>query len=391
MIKPGESVRLVFAGGGTGGHLYPAVAIADCLAKLLSEKYKVDIHFVGTIRGIEYRVKEQIGYPLHLIQMQGIARALTLRNLLVPFVVALGLLQSLRLMTQLSPHLVIGTGGYVSWPVLQAASMKGISTVIQEQNSFPGIATRRLAGKAKAVYLGFDDARAHLTPSANCLLTGNPVRTSLRSADRAEALSTFKLDPAKKTILVFGGSQGAHAINEAVLSGLLNKKIPANYQLLWLTGKRDYTEVHARAGDMAASHALFPFEHRMNLVYAAADIAIARAGALTLAELEMCAVPAILVPFPHAAGDHQRKNAKSYAALGFAEVIYETALSQTDLLSRAVDLNQSGRAEAMRVAIKARHTDQLPAVEIIARDILLRLEIETSTMPRYTQEHYGNA
>jgi UDP-N-acetylglucosamine--N-acetylmuramyl-(pentapeptide) pyrophosphoryl-undecaprenol N-acetylglucosamine transferase len=391
VIKPGESVRLVFAGGGTGGHLYPAIAIADCLAELLREKYQVDIHFVGTKRGIEYRVKDQIGYPLHLIQMQGIVRALTLRNLLVPFVVALGLSQSLRLMAQLSPHLVIGTGGYVSWPVLKAASLKGIPTVIQEQNSFPGIATRRLAGKAKAVYLGFDDARAHLTSLANCLLTGNPVRTSLRGADRADALRVFKLDPAKTTILVFGGSQGAHAINEAVLSGLLGKKMPANYQLLWLTGKRDYMEVNARAGDMAASHALFPFEHRMNLVYAAADLAIARAGALTLAELEMCTVPAVLVPFPHAAGDHQRKNAKSYAALGFAEVIDETALPQNDLLSHAVDLCQSGRADAMRAAIKARHTGQPSAVDIIARDILSRLEIETSTMPRYSQEHYGNA
>lgn len=391
MIKPGESLRLVFAGGGTGGHLYPAIAIADRLAELLRENYKVDIHFVGTKRGIEYRVRDQIGYPLHLIQMQGIVRAFTMRNLLVPIVVALGLWQSLRLISQLSPHLVVGTGGYVSWPVLKAASMKGIPTVIQEQNSFPGIATRRLAGKAKAVYLGFDDARAHLSSSANCLLSGNPVRGSLRGADRGEALRAFKLDPAKTTILVFGGSQGAHAINEAVLSSLVGNRMPANYQLLWLTGKRVYTEVHARAGDMAASHALFPFEHRMNLVYAAADLAIARAGALTLAELEMCAVPAVLIPFPHAAGDHQRKNALSYAALGFAEIIDETALPQIDLLSKAVDLCCSGRAEAMRAAIKARRIGQLPAVDIIARDILSRLNIQSSTMPRHSEEHHDNA
>jgi UDP-N-acetylglucosamine--N-acetylmuramyl-(pentapeptide) pyrophosphoryl-undecaprenol N-acetylglucosamine transferase len=167
--------------------------------------------------------------------------------------------------------------------------------------------------------------------------------------------------------------------------------MPANYQLLWLTGKRDYTEVYARAGDMAASHALFPFEHRMNLVYAAADLAIARAGALTLAELEMCAVPAVLIPFPHAAGDHQRKNALSYAALGFAEVIDETALSQIDLLSKAVDLCRSGRAEAMRAAIKARRIGQLSAVDNIACDILSRLNIQSSTMPRYSEEHHDNA
>lgn len=390
-MKSGESVRLIFAGGGTGGHLYPALAIADRLKELISSTYKLESHFVGTRKGIEFRLQDTIGYPLHLIQMQGIARALTPRNLLVPFIVTMGLLQSMRLMKQISPHLVIGTGGYVSWPVLKAAQVKRIPTVIQEQNSFPGIATRRLAAEARAVYLGFDDARKHLPSRANCILTGNPVRSALSGADRNEAMRAFKLDPTKKTILVFGGSQGAHAINEVVLSGLLAGQVPTNYQLLWLTGKRDYTEVNARAGDMAASHALFPYEHRMNLAYAAADVAVARAGALTLAELEMCGVPAVLVPYPHAAGDHQRKNAASFAALGFAEVIDETQLGKTQILIRAMALIESGRADQMRLAISAYRSGRPAAVDLIALDILNRLGIETSTMPRHFQEHHDNS
>jgi UDP-N-acetylglucosamine--N-acetylmuramyl-(pentapeptide) pyrophosphoryl-undecaprenol N-acetylglucosamine transferase len=389
VIKSGEQIRLIFAGGGTGGHLYPALAIADRLRELLDKSGAVDIRFVGTSKGIEYRIQDKLGYPLMLIQMQGIARALTLRNLLVPFLVILGLIQSWRLIGRVAPHMVIGTGGYVSWPVLKAAQMRGIPTVIQEQNSFPGIATRRLAGKAQVVYLGFDDARKFLSASANCQLTGNPVRASLRDANRSEAIAAFNLNPNKKTILVFGGSQGAHAINEAVLRGLLADDVGENYQLLWLAGKREYTEVSARAGSKARSLALFPYEHRMHLVYAAADVAIARAGALTLAELEMCGIPAILVPYPHAAGDHQRKNAQSYATLAFATVVDETNLATAQIIRKAIGLIESGEADAMRRRIKAYRDSRPPALDLITQDILRRLGLQSTTTKQ--QEQYGNS
>ncbi len=388
-MKRGEQVRLIFAGGGTGGHLYPALAIADRLKELLSPTHDVDFHFVGTRKGIEYRIQDKLGYPLHLVKMQGIVRALTLRNLLVPFIVIIGLIQSWRLINRIAPHLVIGTGGYVSWPVLKAAQMKRVPTVIQEQNSFPGIATRRLAADAQAVYLGFDDARNYLSSGVKCRLTGNPVRTSLSSADRNEAIEAFGLNPQKKTILVFGGSQGAHAINEAVLAGLLNDDVSKDFQLLWLTGKREYTEVSTRAGSKAGSLALFPYEHRMNLVYAAADIAIARAGALTLAELEMCGLPAILVPYPHAAGDHQRKNAQSYAALGFADVIDESQLANAKIITRAIKLIESGQADTMRRKITSHRNSRPAAVDLIAQDIMQQLGLQIATSQ--LQEHHGNS
>jgi UDP-N-acetylglucosamine transferase subunit ALG13 len=160
------------------------------------------------------------------------------------------------------------------------------------------------------------------------------------------------LNPNKKTILVIGGSQGAHGVNQAVLRALLGGVLPDGYQLLWQTGKREYTEVSAAAGDKARGHTLFPFENRMDLVYAAADIAIARAGAITLAELEACALPAVLIPYPFAAGDHQRKNAEEFVRQGFAIMIDEQELASTNPVQVAVSAVSSGQAVAMRAGIR---------------------------------------
>ncbi len=364
------TARLIFAGGGTGGHLYPAIAIADKVKELLSPKMAVEIIFVGTKRGIEYRVRETLGYPLHLINIRGIARSLTLSNLAVPFLIISAMLKARSLVKSFRPHVVVGTGGYVSWPVLRAASGQKITTVLQEQNSFPGVTTRQLAPHATRIYLGFGKAAELLKTSGEMIDTGNPVRSSISKGNREEALKTFGLDPNKKTILVIGGSQGARSINQAVLQGLQNSKVPEGYQLVWQTGKRDYTEVSDAAGAKAKSHALFPFESRMELVYAAADVAIARAGAITLAELEACALPSVLIPYPHAAGDHQRKNAEEFARQGFATVIDENELGSKDPLAEAIALLGSGRAAQMRETMRQMNAKRSPAVDIIANDIV---------------------
>ncbi len=303
-----RSARVIFAGGGTGGHLYPAIAIADRLRDLLSARGGADILFVGTRHGLEYRQRETLGYPLHLINMRGLARSLSIRNLLVPLIALTALYRASRLLRKFRPDLVVGTGGYVAWPVLNRAAAQGIPTVLQEQNSFPGIVTRRASRAAQRIYLGFDGAREHLPSEANIVVTGNPVRGTIGTANRSEAIREFGLDPEKKTILILGGSQGARAINQAVLRSLIHSGLDAGYQLLWQTGKREYKDVSAAAGDKVTGRSLFPFAQRMDLVYAAADVAVARAGALTLAELIACNLPAILIPYPFAAGDHQRHN-----------------------------------------------------------------------------------
>jgi UDP-N-acetylglucosamine--N-acetylmuramyl-(pentapeptide) pyrophosphoryl-undecaprenol N-acetylglucosamine transferase len=362
--------RVVFAGGGTGGHLYPAIAIADRLRDLLAPQGGADILFVGTRHGLEYRQRESLGYPLHLINMRGLARSFSLRNLLVPLIALTALVQASRLLRKFRPDLVVGTGGYVAWPVLNRATAQGVPTVLQEQNSFPGIVTRRTCRAARRIYLGFEGAREHLPSGVDILVTGNPVRGAIGSADRSEAIREFGLDPNKKTILILGGSQGARAINQAILQSLARNSLDAGYQLLWQTGKREYKDVSATAGDKVTGRSLFPFAERMDLVYAAADMAIARAGALTLAELIACDLPAILIPYPFAAGDHQRHNASEMVARGMALMIDEKELSGKDLLKEATTLMASGSLERMRQSLAVHNRDRKPAVEIIAEDIV---------------------
>jgi UDP-N-acetylglucosamine--N-acetylmuramyl-(pentapeptide) pyrophosphoryl-undecaprenol N-acetylglucosamine transferase len=315
-------------------------------------------------------MRESLGYPLHLINVRGITRSLTLRNLLVPFILIGALVQSMLLLRKLSPDVVVGTGGYVSWPVLKVAALKKIVTVLQEQNSFPGVTTRRLAQRAERIYLGFERAREHLRTKGKIIVTGNPVRASVMNGSRSEAIKAFGLDPEKKTILVLGGSQGARTVNNAVLASLEKTQLPAEYQLLWQTGKRDYKEVTARSGRKVTGCALFPFADRMDLVYAAADLAIARAGALTLAELAACGLPSILIPYPFAAGDHQRKNAADLVDRKMAVVIDEKDLDAVDLLGEAVALHRSERFQQMKRTIAEWNQGRRPAADVIAEDIV---------------------
>ncbi len=364
------TARIVFAGGGTGGHLFPAIAIADRITQLGRGKMAVDIAFVGTKRGLEYRMRKSLGYPLYLINVRGIARSFTLKNLLLPFVLIGALVQSVLLLRKLSPDIVVGTGGYVSWPVLRVAAFRKIVSVLQEQNSFPGITTRRLAQRAERIYLGFEKAREHLRTNSRIIVSGNPVRASVVKGNQAEAVNAFGFDPEKKTILVLGGSQGARAVNDAVLASLEKRQLPDEYQLLWQTGERDYKEVAAQAGRKASRCTLFPFADRMDLVYAAADLAIARAGALTLAELIACGLPSILVPYPFAAGDHQRKNAADLAERKMAIIIDEKELDAVDLLGEAIALHRSQRFQQMKQAIAEWNRGKKSAADVIAEDII---------------------
>lgn len=377
MSKLRRTIRLLFAGGGTGGHLFPAIAIADRLKELMEPNSEVEIRFVGTKRGLEYRMKDRLGYPLSVINVRGLARAFNLKNLLVPFLFVSSLIKSGIIIDQFKPDLVVGTGGYVSLPVLKMAVLKKIATVIQEQNSYPGMATRRLASDAKSVYLGFEDARKFIHTKGDIIVTGNPVRRSVLGADRAEAYEKFGLDPNKKTVLVLGGSQGARAVNAAVLRSLCGGSFSDEIQLLWQTGKRDYKDVIANAGDKADNHSLFPFEDRMDLVYAAADIAIARAGALTLAELHACGIPAVLIPLPRAAGDHQRKNARQAVESNHAIIIDQQDLHQHDLGKAITELFDSGKADSMRQAVVQSVRNKRPAIDTIAEDVLRLLELQT--------------
>ena len=361
--------RILFAGGGTGGHLFPAIAIAERLTQMANDEFHPEIAFVGTKRGLEYRVRDTLGFPLHLINVRGLARRLTLTNLILPFIVVGALVKSYALLRRFNPQLIVGTGGYVCWPILKAAAFCKIPSVLQEQNSYPGITTRQMAAHASRIYLGFEKAAEYLPTRAKTIVTGNPVRHTILDGDRAEALKEFKLDPDKKTILILGGSQGARNVNNAILAGLQKQALPPNVQVLWQTGKRDYKDVTAAAGDKVTHGSLFPFSDRMDLVYAAADLAIARAGALTIAELVACGVPSILIPLPSAAGDHQRKNAREMAAAGVSVIIEESELEEEDPIERALQILRTDEYEQMCQATLTITRDREAAVDIIAHDI----------------------
>jgi UDP-N-acetylglucosamine--N-acetylmuramyl-(pentapeptide) pyrophosphoryl-undecaprenol N-acetylglucosamine transferase len=370
MMPSSQSIRLIFAGGGTGGHLFPAVALADRIAELAGTDCKLVIEFVGTHRGIEYRMRDRIGYPLRLVNVRGLVRSFTLTNLLVPFLVVGSLWQARSILKEVRPDLVVGTGGYVSWPILRMASAMKIPTVLQEQNSCPGIVTRKLACRAERVYLGFEAARSHITATAPMMVTGNPVRSSVSAGSREEAMTRFGLDQARRTILILGGSQGARSINQAVLKGLRTGCLGDRYQLLWQTGTADFVALTEQVGEKSERHVALAFEQRMDLAYAAADLVIARAGAITLAEIEACGKASLLIPYPFAAGDHQRHNARAYASSGIAEIIDPDELEHTDLLGRAVALLASGRTEQMIERMRQRNAGRKPAVDIIAEDII---------------------
>ncbi len=356
-------MKVLFAGGGTGGHLFPAIAIAEEVAALDAGS---KIEFVGTRYGIEYRMRNELAYPLTLIAMRGLARKVSISWIMFPIRLAVSVWQSLRILRRFKPDVVVGTGGYVAGPVIIAAAIKKIPRALQEQNSYPGLVTRQLGSKVNVVFTAYEKAEEYIPRDVSCRRLGNPIRRSLTQGDREEALKTFGLKTDRTTILILGGSQGARRINKAVLASL--DGLDDTMQVLWQCGKRDYTDVTARVDKTDFVVSLFPFSNEMDLVYAAADLAVARAGALTIAELTACGIPSILIPYPFATADHQTHNAAEVATAGAAETIADSELDSIKLLNRAADIIRSGRLNTMRDA--ARSLGRPQAATDIAREVL---------------------
>ncbi len=365
--RTAKTLRAIFAGGGTGGHLYPALAIAQALEGKHGAE-NCEFIFVGTKRGIEFRLRETLGYPLELIDVRGFVRKIHWRNALFPFVLARALWKSGQLLRSFKPHLVVGTGGYVSGPIVSRAVAGQIPTAIQEQNSYPGFTTRRLAGKVDRVYLGFDDARDHLNEKMSALTTGNPVRKEIGAVERIEGVRSFGLDPQRKTILILGGSQGAQSVNDAVLAGI--DSLSETSQILWQTGRANYDRLVQQVGAMPHVR-LFAFSEHIELAYAAADIAITRAGALTIAEMIASQTPSILVPYPFATANHQMMNALSVERRGGALIIANNELAGKNIIEEAQQTLASGRAQEMyEVLSDWSASNQQSASDMIAEDLL---------------------
>ncbi|MGD0337308.1 MAG: undecaprenyldiphospho-muramoylpentapeptide beta-N-acetylglucosaminyltransferase [Bacteroidota bacterium] len=311
-------MKVIFAGGGTGGHVFPAIAIADEVKKLDPSS---EILFVGTKERIESRLVPQKGYPFRTIWISGFRRKLSLDNLLFPLKILVSLMQSLILLKSEKPDVVVGTGGYVCGPVLYVASILEIPTVVQEQNSLPGVTTRLLSRRATEVHLMFESAVRYLKRSDNVKITGNPTREILGSISRKDALHYFGFVGSKKTLLVLGGSLGALSINNAVLRCLKDFG-NAGIQIIWQTGEQDYERVRSLTGEFPDVK-VFKFIESMEYAYAAADLTLCRAGAITIAELTRLGVPTVLIPYPYAAANHQVENAKAMVKAHAAEMIMD--------------------------------------------------------------------
>ena len=315
-----RTYKFILSGGGTGGHIYPAIAIAN---ELKSRFPDADILFVGAKDKMEMQKVPQAGYPIQGLWIAGLQRRLTFDNALFPVKLLSSLLKSRQIIKQFKPDVVIGTGGFASGPLLQMANSAGIPTVIQEQNSYPGITNKLLSKKANAICVAYEKLERFF-PKEKIVLTGNPVRQDLIEVQskRAEGLAHYNLDPNKKTILILGGSLGARRINQ-----LIEKELKffdsQNVQLLWQCGKfylDEYQKFNSENVQVMA------FIERMDLVYAAADVVISRAGASSVSELCIVGKPVIFIPSPNVAEDHQTKNAKSVADKNGAILIRESEL-----------------------------------------------------------------
>jgi UDP-N-acetylglucosamine--N-acetylmuramyl-(pentapeptide) pyrophosphoryl-undecaprenol N-acetylglucosamine transferase len=339
------ALRAIFAGGGTGGHLFPAIAIADEIKK---QQPDAEILFIGTKNKLEARVVPQKGYKFSTIWISGFRRSIAFDNLFFPLKVVVSLMQAYSIIHKFKPQVVVGTGGYVSGPVLYAATLLKIPTLIQEQNSYPGVTTRMLTAKVNEVHLTFEGSKKYLRQDDNVYVSGNPTRSDLENVSRAEALAYFGFNASeqKKTVLIFGGSLGAHSLNCAVMSSL-DGLLKNNLRVIWQTGKEDFVDAQSQCKKYPDANIwLNTFIERMDCAYAASDLVICRAGATTIAELVRLGKPSILVPYPHAAANHQVENARSVADVGAAEILYDNEVSGK-LLEATLTLFRTNRLQQM--------------------------------------------
>ncbi len=357
--------RVIVSGGGTGGHVFPALAVAHALRE---REPDMNLLFVGASGRMEMDKVPEAGYPIVGLDVAGFQRRLTAKNLVFPIKLARSLYQAWHIVRAFRPEAAIGTGGYASGPVLRIAQRLGIPTLLQEQNSYPGVTNRLLARQASTICVAFEGMERWF-PSERLVLTGNPVRAGIAGADWSpqRARAEFGLDPDRMTLLITGGSLGARVINEAIGAGL-QQLLDAGLQLIWQTGAT-YHATHAHQDGPRVR--VLPFVRQMAAAYAASDIIVSRAGG-TISELCIVGKPAILLPSPNVAEDHQTRNVEALVARD-AAVLVKDAEASSRLVEAVLDLvNNPGRRSelSLRIAQMARPD----ATERIADEVFRLLQ-----------------
>lgn len=344
MAMQKNQLRFLFAGGGTGGHLFPAVAVAE---KIRMMQPNADILFVGTKLKIEASVVPKLGFKFKTIWIKGIARKFAFENLLFPIKLMISMVQSLIINLKFRPNVAIGTGGYVAGPAIWASSIVGSRILLIEQNSYPGVTTRLLQKYADEIHLSYENSKKYFKDDSKLFVTGNPVRENFLRKNKQDALKEFGLKSGTKTLLVLGGSLGAASINRVVASSI-QQLSKMNIQIIWQTGNK-YYEMYK---NLSSTHVwVSAFIENMNDAYSACDLTVARAGATSIAEILFLGVPAILVPSPNVAENHQYYNAKSLAERSAAILIEDKNLNERFLPEiESTILNDKRLVEMSRAA-----------------------------------------
>lgn len=360
-----QSPKILISGGGTGGHIYPAVAIAN----ELKQKYPTaEILFVGALGKMEMEKVPKAGFEIVGLPIAGINRSNMLANLSFPFKFFKSIFKAYSLVKSFKPSIAIGVGGYASGPTLLMANLQGIPTLIQEQNSYAGITNKWLSKKAKKICVAYPNMDSFF-PKEKIAFTGNPVRKDLIDSNIAsdKAREAFSLQAEKKTILVIGGSQGALSINKAIAAGILSFK-NAEVQLIWQTGKGFLSQAKETVIEKKYKETyVSDFIYNMDEAYAAADVVISRAGALSVSELCLTAKPAILIPFPNASEDHQTMNAMSLVNEDAAMLVTDKNTNE-ELVKAAIELCNN-EAKKVKLSMNIKKLARPQAAELIVNEI----------------------
>jgi UDP-N-acetylglucosamine--N-acetylmuramyl-(pentapeptide) pyrophosphoryl-undecaprenol N-acetylglucosamine transferase len=328
-----KQLKVIISGGGTGGHIFPAIAIAN---EIKRQKPDAQILFVGAIGKMEMEKVPQAGYAIKGLSIAGFQRGSVVKNIGLPFKIAGSLLSAIKIIQDFKPDVAVGVGGYASGPLLFAAGLLGVPTVIQEQNSFAGLTNKFLAKRAKKICVAYEGMEK-VFPKDKIVLTGNPVRANIIESkiSKEDALKQFGLSSDKKTILIIGGSLGARTLNQSV-EATLERITESGVQLLWQTGKFYYNDCKA-TGEKHSNIKVLEFIDRMDAAYKVADVIVSRAGALSIAELQIIGKPVILVPSPNVTEDHQTHNAVALVNKA-AAILIKDSEAKFNLIPAAIDL-----------------------------------------------------
>lgn len=363
-------MRIIISGGGTGGHIYPAITIAKAIAAMVQP---CEILFVGTRQGLEADIVPKEGFDFAAVDVQGFQRRLSWDTVRTVVKTMTGLGQSVGIIRRFRPDIVIGTGGYVCGPILLTAALMGIPAMIQEQNVIPGVTNKILARFVNKVAAGYQEAVKFFGARAGkVFVSGNPIRQEVMLASRAEGIKALGLDGAKLTVLVAGGSRGARSINQAMIDVHRHFAGRADVQILHATGQSEYNNIASLLQETGidieknGNIVVRPYLYNMPQALAAADVAVFRAGAVGLAELTARGIPAILVPYPYAAENHQEFNARVLADAGAAVVITDAELTGSRLIDELEKLIKE-RPELERMAQASRSLGRPDAAAVIAK------------------------